>query len=511
MKKTNLAKEHYQRLRLLSCEELWEEEVAEFDRAESRGRLDRVAVVRAVGVVFSESGTPEQQAQAMVWLRGLLNDPEEKVRRYAMTALPKLGGGVREEADLLNLLAATSGERERKFVARTLEKVGGSATLSGVPGVRLNAQTVRKVEANLARQENPGEIRFDRFLTTFEGVELHLHCREGLEELLAEEVREQTESGGPFRTNHVRPGCVVIVPHRPFSMGDVYALRCFSSLGFAMDEVGSAPDETDAIANAIASPNGRRVLEAFTEGPIRYRLEFVSRGHQRNAVRQVADRVYALCPTLLNDSRTAPWQFNVRHESGGCAVELTPRLRPDPRFAYRLGDVPAASHPPLAAAMARLAGSQDDEVVWDPFCGSGLEIVERKLRGGVSQIFGTDRSADALIAARQNLIAVGGEAIPTTLACCDFRDYQTVDGLLPGSLSLIITNPPMGRRVPIPDLPELMADLFQAASVLLRPGGRLVFANPLSIKPRDSQLRQVTRLRVDLGGFACHVEKYVRM
>jgi len=81
MKKPNPAKDHYRRLRHLSCETLWFEEVPEFDHAAGSARLDRVAVVRAVGVVFSESGTPAQIALAREWLTGLLSDPEEKIRR----------------------------------------------------------------------------------------------------------------------------------------------------------------------------------------------------------------------------------------------------------------------------------------------------------------------------------------------------------------------------------------------------------------------------------------------
>ena len=52
-------------------------------------------------------------------------------------------------------------------------------------------------------------------------------------------------------------------------------------------------------------------------------------------------------------------------------------------------------------------------------------------------------------------------------------------GLGPASVSLVITNPPLGMRVPVADLRGLIKDLFDAAATVLRPGGRLVFANPL--------------------------------
>ncbi len=510
MKKENPSKELYQRLRRLSCEQLWSTEVTAFDRADRPGRLQNVAVVRAVGVVFSESGTPDEQERARAWLRALLRDPEEKVRRYAMNALPKLGGASGEEGELLSLLETTSSEREKYSLARTLEKIGGSETLGTAEG-RLAPQILRKVAANVARVENPSRVRMDGALGDFAGLNIHLHCREGLEEIVAAEVDQRVREGAPFRRVRCSEGLVTVTPRGPFTLGDLFALRCFGYLGIEPGKVSSAsPDEVENLAAVLASPDTLRVLEAFTEGPLRYRLEFVSKGHQRSTVRRLGDRVYALNPALLNDSRDAPWQINVRHHSRGCSLEVTPRLRPDPRFAYRLGDVPAASHPPLAACLARIAGKVSEEIVWDPFCGSGLELIERSLLGGVVRVFGTDLSAGALEMAGLNLAEAVAD-VPVTLACCDFRDHASVEGLGVNSVSLVVTNPPLGRRVPISDLPGLIYSLFTAAVRVLRPGGRLVFVNPTSAHPGGLPLRQDDRRRIDLGGFHCHLERYTKV
>src|SRR5947207_4079330 len=58
-------------------------------------------------------------------------------------------------------------------------------------------------------------------------------------------------------------------------------------------------------------------------------------------------------------------------------------------FRSRVADVAAASHPTIAAALARVAGTAPDEVVWDPFCGSGAELVERG-RLGSARLLGTE-------------------------------------------------------------------------------------------------------------------------
>jgi len=93
-----------------------------------------VAVIRAAAVVFSESGTAKQKAGVRSWLVRLLQDPSEKVRRYAMTALPKLESGTSEEEALLSLLRTTTLEREKKFLGQALDKIGGTATLNVVTG-----------------------------------------------------------------------------------------------------------------------------------------------------------------------------------------------------------------------------------------------------------------------------------------------------------------------------------------------------------------------------------------
>lgn len=510
MKKENPAKAHYQRLRHLSCEELWETEVPAFERADPVERVRQVGVVRAVGVVFSESGSEEQKRLARDWLRGLLQDPEEKVRRYAMTALPKVGGDAGEEAALLALLGKTSSGREMASLGRTLEKIGGAATLTGEAGQRLDARTLRKVETNVARHETPGEVLLDRPLEDFSGLHLHLHCREGLEEILAEELDERVRAGAPFRRVRSEPGLVVATPRGPFTLGDVFALRCFGQAGIVPGKVPVGKGEVEALTDVITSPRTVKVLQTFTEGPLRYRLEFLQRGHQRSAVKQLADRISARCPALWNDARSALWQINIGQDARNLALEITPRLRPDPRFAYRLGDVPAASHPPLAACLARVAGELDGDVVWDPFCGSGLELIERARRGGVHRLFGTDLSAGAISTAEQNLAAAAGET-PAVLTCGDFRDYQGVSGLASGSVSLVITNPPLGRRVPIPDLPGLIHALFAASADVLKPGGRLVLVNPRTVTPDGLPLRLGFRRRIDLGGFHCHLERYSRV
>ena len=87
------------------------------------------AVIRAVGVVFAESGPMEEKQKVREWLLGLLQDPCEKIRRYAMAAMPKIGAGAKEEGKLISALRTATEEREKKFLRQTLGKIGGPAAL----------------------------------------------------------------------------------------------------------------------------------------------------------------------------------------------------------------------------------------------------------------------------------------------------------------------------------------------------------------------------------------------
>ncbi len=507
MKNGPTTKELYQQLRALPWARLWGEEVPRFTRATAKERFARVAVIRAVGVVFTESGPAAQREEVKQWLRGLLHDPEEKIRRYAMAALPKVGAESGEEAELLALLQTTTSAREEKFLGQTLDKIGGEATLEAFEAAGgLSPGTEQRVKASVARTASPGVVRLKRVLTGFGRLRIHLRGRKGLEGI----VREEVEAQGKFRVLAVTPGLVAVTALSPFTLADIFTLRCFGTVGLVLGLVKTAPEveATDALAAAITSPVAQRLFDALTEGAIRYRLDFIGKGHQRAAVRRVADRAYVLCPRILNDAREAPWAVDIHPTAHGDSVELRPRLSPDPRHTYRLDDVPAASHPPLAACMARLVGRVENERVWDPFCGSGQELIERALFGGVTRVFGTDRDAAAIGIAERNFAAAPVAGAEARFACCDFREFAEIAGVAPHSLTLIITNPPLGRRVRIPNLRALFDDLFAVAAQMLAPDGRLVFTNPFRMESPQPSLRLQSRHVVDLGGFDCRLEVY---
>jgi 23S rRNA G2445 N2-methylase RlmL len=497
----------YKRLRDLPKEDLWNNEVPRFNAAPPRERMEQVPLIRAVGMIFSRFGSEEEKTVVRDWLIALLRDPQEKIRRYALAALPKIGAGEQGEREMLALLKQSAEEREKRHLGRALEKVGGEATLAVIDeGIDLPAITVQKVRAGVSRKEGTEGVLLDARLPIDSDMRVHLRCRRGLEEFVREEALERL-SPAEWLIEKATPGCVTLKPLNDFTLASLHRIRCFATVAFPLGTIRGTegPKWIESLARCIASDRTRDLMLGGTEGAPRYRLEFAGRGHQRGAIRQVIDRAYALSPEILNDARQAPWSVDVIPTgSGESIVELRPRLYPDPRLGYRCEDIAAASHPPLAACMARLAGIEPNDVIWDPFCGSGLELIERSLLGGVTAAHATDLDPRAIAVARQNFAAAGLAGTTAEFTECDFRKAP----LAPGSISLVMTNPPLGRRVRIKDMQGLFSDLYAAASRALRTGGRLVFVNPLRTEPSDPSLKLEYRKTVDLGGFNCRLELY---
>jgi tRNA (guanine6-N2)-methyltransferase len=128
------------------------------------------------------------------------------------------------------------------------------------------------------------------------------------------------------------------------------------------------------------------------------------------------------------------------------------------RREWRRRTVTGSLHPPVAAAMARLAGIGDGYRVLDPFCGAGTLLLEAHAIAPGATYLGIDRSTDAIAAVRAN-------TTDRTVQCRigDARD-------LPAQVDRILTNPPWDIRLAIGDLTPYLNQWRRA----LRPDGRVV-------------------------------------
>ncbi|NVB84374.1 MAG: methyltransferase, partial [Kofleriaceae bacterium] len=391
---------------------------------------------------------------------------------------------------------------ERRALVEALGKLGGDEAR-----VRLQALEPG-ADAELARRRDRALLIGERDAKRGEEsaiaidvappspVTVRLHCKEGLAGLLRDDLATHGLRGTALRDDTVELSLA-----RPWSA--LHASRLWIDGGIRVPLAGPSPS---AIADAITSPRVRALLRAWTTGPIRWRLA-VRGGHQRSLVWRVAKEVGARAKELVNDPSQTTWDIAVDTSSTEHALELVPRRAADPRFSWRVAEVPAASHPTVAAALALVAGARDGDRVWDPFCGSAAELVERARLGPCRSIVGSDIDDAALTAAQKNLDAAG---VTATLVRDDARTYSPDR---PGTIDLVITNPPLGSRVHV-DAASLLVTTLPNIAKHLSPAGRLVWITPA---PRTTAtaaeklgLRMTRRFAVDLGGVRGQLERWER-
>jgi len=444
--------------------------------------------------LLSKLGSREASVTALL---PMLGSEDSRTRRAASRALGNMQDARIEDALLLAWEAATAPE-EKKVLADALGKTGGARALSALSSATDGG------DALLDKKQTRAKLAISRTIARGDHGAIDItrrprvplpivwRCRDGLEELLSTELSE-------FATRKVSPGRVPGTLESPLTLAHAMEPRLALSVGFPLPEqrIGKG-GLAAAIVAAIVSDEALAIFDTFTpKGTITVRLSFTGAGHQRALAWDVAERLSKENTRIANDPTDATWSCEVRAFAESVKVELTPRSVQDTRFEYRLRDVPAASHPTIAAALARVARPHKRNVVWDPFCGSGAELIECAKLCPEITLLGTDLSDDALAAARENLDAAKLEA---TLSLEDARTFRP-----PRAPDLIVSNPPMGRRVHRSgELASILADFVVHAAEVLAPGGALVWLSPqpeLSDVARSAGLHTTYERRVDLGGF----------
>lgn len=478
-------------------------------RLDGAGGVDEGGHARLVVALGLLARTGDAAARQLVLAR--VHHASARVRRAAAVALGKLGGDDARAALIARWDAPGVAPDERRALAEALGKVGGDGALA-----RLNALDPAG-DPELARLRDRAVLMADRTARRGEDSSIaaelapprpllvRLRCRPALGELLHRELVHA--SVGTVHRAHP-PDAVDVELTRPWSA--LFASRLWASAAIRVPLTGlpdrpargRRPDEVAAaVVAAMTSADVLGLLRAWTRGPIRWRLG-MAHGHQRSLVWRIASEVTRRAPELINDPTATTWDVLV--DDAHRVLELTPRRIEDPRFAYRVADVPAASHPSVAAALALVAEARAGDRVWDPFCGSGLELIERARRGAYASLRGSDLDEAALAAARANLAAAGVDA---ELARADARAYA------PGPIDLILTNPPLGSRVQL-DAAALLGAALPGMVRQLAPGGRLVWITPAPTKtgPVLEQLGLARRssLHVDLGGVRGRLERWDR-
>ncbi|WP_405060769.1 methyltransferase domain-containing protein [Kribbella sp. NBC_01505] len=225
----------------------------------------------------------------------------------------------------------------------------------------------------------------------------------------------------------------------------------------ASDELLSRPprlaDDLFVVRDAVPDPGRTKAglqsvaLSAQAAGPFAVSASFVG---ERNFNRyDVEDQVGAALGGVYHSRRDGarpPAQrseWRVVLDGKTMWIAERPYEAPLHRRAWRQRTVVGSLHPPVAAAMAKLARIDAGMRVVDPFCGAGTLLVEAQAIAPDAQYLGIDRRPEAVAAARAN-------------SALRFRVGDAAR--LIGTADRILTNPPWGVRLGVGDfMPYLRA------------------------------------------------------
>ncbi|WP_166664319.1 methyltransferase domain-containing protein [Actinophytocola oryzae] len=195
----------------------------------------------------------------------------------------------------------------------------------------------------------------------------------------------------------------------------------------------------------------------------------------------LADRLGAVYVSR-RDGRVPPRgavDWRVTLDATGVHIGLRGARPPLHRRPWKVASVPGTLHPPVAAAMVRVAGIGHGDLVVDPCCGAGTVLVESPVAGVGSDIAG-------VAAARVNARHRPDIAWLTV----DARRLPYPDG----SVDHIVTNPPWDRQV---RTVGVAGELLREWRRVLRPGGRLTCLAPWPTLPG---FRTLARYPISLFG-----------
>ncbi|MCL2725114.1 MAG: HEAT repeat domain-containing protein [Polyangiaceae bacterium] len=466
-----------------------------------RGRLAKL-----IGRL-SASGAPEETATARAWLVSAVNDSDPKTRRAAMRALGKVSTASSAEREaiertLLSAWDTVDSDSDRRALAEALGKIGSHEARARLATVTSSEQPLGK-SARVATlmidrvrdRETPGKIDVSRAIGV--GTAVRFHARDGLEVIVAEEL------GSAWRPRIDARVRGIVEAQLDGPLARATAIRTALHVGFPLVPARRAAHENDlaeTIVRVLTSEESMTILRTFTVtggGKIRFRLAWAHGGHRRALAWRCAELVAKASKELVNDPTSSTWEVTVDDREDVVAIELVPRGFNDDRFAYRVGDVAASSHPTIAAALARLTPRGPNDIVWDPFVGAGTELVERAILGPYRMLLGSDISMRAVEIARANLANASVNMSSICRANALLLDERDVN--------VIVTNPPMGRRLERGAHGELLARFVFHAARTLVPGGVMVWAVPepqrLRVHARRAGFSIERELVVDMGGF----------
>lgn len=340
-------------------------------------------------------------------------------------------------------------------------------------------------------QTTPGDWQIPDEAKWLAGVVLRLRFKEGMHDWVIAQIKQVPG----ISLLHIARGSIWVSSSQDHPYALILSWRSVLDHAFALPDV-------DVQALVGQQRLRDQLAQLFGERRISFRVQTSAQGRAQSW--NQAGAVMQAWPRLINDPQDSDVEFAEQSVDRVHYAYVRPNLRHrDLRFSYRVAEIPAASHPTVAAGLVAAARVTPQDRIWDPFVGSGLELIEAGRLANCELLLGTDLDPVALDCARKNAQAAGVRL--------ELLQQDAGRAPLP-SLTKVISNPPHGRRVAQnQDLQGLYHRVLSNAFAALVPGGQVHW---LTVQPRWG-IRFVdthgghseVQGRIDLGGIVVYYQR----
>lgn len=321
-------------------------------------------------------------------------------------------------------------------------------------------EEVRALQKILVRSRG---IDTHEFVENKMPVTVLLTVHQGYAPLLCRQFKEGTAKVVPL-------GVLARVSH----FGRLAKIRFWKELLVPVKLSDKAPAEPELLAGLLAKSHILNFLKEYHRGEERFyfRMDIIGNMPQdskNDLIRKTAVRLEEKSGHQLVNS-ASDYEIEIRlfrTKDGFFLPFLHLGTVPDERFAYRRQILPTAMNPVLAALIAELSKPylRPQARVLDPFCGTGVLLIERRKAAAADELYGIDTFGEAVQAARENTKAAGFSANYINRNFFDFTHKTLFDEVItefPDQLD--------GRRE---ELDVLYEKFFAKCERLLTKSGRL--------------------------------------
>ncbi len=243
-------------------------------------------------------------------------------------------------------------------------------------------------------------------------------------------------------------------------------------------ELFTSEDTDEAIAKAAETASFQDILKEGETFAVRIRRikEYSTKSDtmrlERKLGKLILQNTTGACVNLTKPDKTF---FGIltchRLVFGLRLAEIQPKPFVDRRPRKKPFFHPSAMNAKLARCMVNLAQARGNEMVLDPFCGTGTTLIEAALIG--CKVVGTDVLRRMVTGTRRNLAKFGAEAEAIMLADARKLPFTKVDA--------VVTDPPYGKSATTlkSSTKILVINVLSSAKPLLNRGQRICIGLPL--------------------------------